>query len=173
MNTGTLSTFFQNPPPWLSPWIDEVWAVQPQAYLTSALILPDNCMDLVFTDTQCKVVGASTLAYEVNLDVNAPVWGVRFKPGILPVLLDLDARDVLNESFLWQPSSPQEMNHDWAERLDASRAQTEILAALEHSKSLSVEEISHKLGWTARHLQRKLPPLLGYTLKTWCRVNRL
>lgn len=169
----TLKSYFDAPPSWLTPWIDEVWQTQPTAQPTSALILPDNCMDLVFTDAQCKVVGASTLAYEVAIGAHASVWGVRFKPGILPILLDLDARDVLNDAFLHQPPSIENLHHRWAKRLDDAQTQTVILSALEQSRLLNVEQIAQRLGWTTRHLQRKLPPLLGYTLKTWCRVNRL
>lgn len=176
--TQPLKAYFDAPPMWLAPWIDEVWDAQPDTQPTSALILPDNCMDLVFTGTpftgtQCKIVGASTRAYEVTIGEHVTMWGVRFKPGVLPVLLDMDARQMLDTTVVFQPPSVDEIQHNWAARLDATSTQMAILSALEQSRSLNVEQVAQKLGWTARHLQRKLPPLLGYTLKTWCRVNRL
>ncbi len=45
------------------PWVDEVWVARPGDLAQEALILPDNCMDIVWRDGRAQLVGASTQAF--------------------------------------------------------------------------------------------------------------
>lgn len=160
--------------PWLERFIDERWQVQ--GCKAAPLILPDNCMDLVYTSERCWVVGPATEAFYATLAAPS-VFGVRFKPGILPLLLGCGAHE-LKDQRVEVELLPY--------RLDAAQGRARLELASKDGRLLllkgleraslgarDVKALARELGWSERQLQRKLIPLLGYPAKQWLKINRL
>jgi AraC-like DNA-binding protein len=59
-------------------------------------VLPDGCMDLVWTGTQLLVAGPDTVAQPGRRVRGVAVAGLRFLPGALPSLLDVPAAPLHN-----------------------------------------------------------------------------
>ncbi len=54
-------------------------------------VLPDGCMDLIWSGTELLVAGPDTAAHTVTRRPGDPLVGLRFAPGVLAGLLDLPA----------------------------------------------------------------------------------
>jgi hypothetical protein len=65
----------------------------------SHLVLPDACVDIVFTNNDAPViVGPWTESFVANLAAGTTIVGVRFHPGRAPSLLGVPADTLLNQS---------------------------------------------------------------------------
>lgn len=158
--------------PWMAPYIEERWEVFGQA--SGSLILPDNCMDLIYADQRCWVIGPATKAFYATLSSQETIIGLRFKPGILPILLGCGAHELKDQRInleLLAPCSAKERRA----RLETARqdGSLRLLEGLASARARTVSELARELGWSERQLQRKLIPLLGYPAKPWLRINRL
>ncbi len=146
----------------LTPYVEESWSTSPGEGASEHLILPDNCMDLIARDGDLWVTGPATVAYEVSTK-GRDVSGMRFFPGALPLLLGLDARELLDSSAPLEDLGGQDAG-SWSARLERARRDgtLALLIGIQRSRASRVDELAGELGWSARQLQRKLPPLLGY-----------
>src|SRR6476660_9735669 len=66
-------------------WVDTATSDGPHE------VLPDGCMDLVWTGAQLLVAGPDTVAKPGRRTRGVTVAGLRFLPGALPSLLDVPA----------------------------------------------------------------------------------
>lgn len=161
--------------PWLERFIDERWQVQEESK-AAALILPDNCMDLVYTSERCWVVGPATEAFYATLTAPS-LFGVRFKPGILPLLLGCGAHELKDQRVeveLLPALEPAQGRARLA--LASTDGRLLLLKGLERAScagARDVKGLARELGWSERQLQRKLIPLLGYPAKQWLKIHRL
>ncbi|MGE3288787.1 MAG: helix-turn-helix domain-containing protein [Pseudonocardia sp.] len=57
-------------------------------------VLPDGCMDLVWTGTQLLVAGPDTATRPAVRSAGSPAAGLRFAPGVLPALLGVPAAEL-------------------------------------------------------------------------------
>lgn len=62
-----------------------------------AAILPDGCMDLMWTGTELLVAGPDTAPHPYRREPGQRVWGLRFRPGRLPALLGLPADELRDQ----------------------------------------------------------------------------
>lgn len=155
-------------------------------------VLPDGCMDLLWTDGRLLVAGPDTHAYVPGA---APArWaGVRFPPGTAPALLGVPAHEVRDRRVdladLWPAARVRRLTAridaapDPAAALEAlalDRAAdtdppdpllTQVVAAL--NAGHSVTETAETLGMSTRHLHRRSRTAFGYGPKTLSRVLRL
>ncbi|MEL6343031.1 MAG: helix-turn-helix transcriptional regulator [Myxococcota bacterium] len=161
-------------PPWLTPFIAERWHAASADGIEHHLILPDNCMDLIVEQGRWCVVGAATTAFTATVVPGRPLQGMRFKPGVLPILLGVDARALLDSRQALEDVEPM-CTETWRRRLD--RAETDgrlrMLAGLARSDARRVSDLARELGHSARHLRRRLTPLLGYSSVQWLRIRRI
>ena len=73
-------------------------AVTPStAPAATAAILPDGCMDLLWTGTELLVAGPDTAPHPYRREPGQRVWGLRFRPGRLPALLGVPAVDLRDD----------------------------------------------------------------------------
>jgi AraC-like DNA-binding protein len=83
-----------DPPPELAPFVECFWISEPSVD-TSQRILPDGCIDLLFSNCGVRlidahVVGAMTRFHDVSLRGGESLLGVRFQPGMAGTCLRCD-----------------------------------------------------------------------------------
>ncbi|HEY4458405.1 MAG TPA: AraC family transcriptional regulator [Pseudonocardiaceae bacterium] len=153
-------------------------------------IVPDGCVDLIWTGSALLVAGPDTRAQLTSTGPGV-LHGVRFRPGVAPALFGLpaselrDARPTLAElgqtfadARLIDALSVQENPADLLERavLAALRrdrldpAMPEVVAGLRRGES--VAELAERFGFTERSLHRRSVAAFGYGPKMLHRVLR-
>ncbi|MEV5780922.1 helix-turn-helix domain-containing protein [Streptomyces sp. NPDC048448] len=155
-------------------------------------VLPDGCMDLLWTEGRLLVAGPDTRAY-VPGDAPAGWAGVRFFPGTAPALLGVPAdelRDLrVDLADLWPAAEVRRLTA----RIDAAADPVaaleevaldraagtgpaepllrEIVAALDAGRSAAAT--AARLGLSTRQLHRRSLTAFGYGPRTLTRVLRL
>ncbi|MFI8930121.1 DUF6597 domain-containing transcriptional factor [Streptomyces sp. NPDC053474] len=156
-------------------------------------VLPDGCMDLLWTEGRLFVAGPDTRAYAP--DATAPVRyvGVRFAPGTAPALLGVPAHELRDRRVdladLWSGAEVRRLTarvdaaadpaaalerlaHERADRAPApDPLLTRVVARLNAGRG--VAETAAAVGLGARQLHRRALPAFGYGPKTLARVLRL
>jgi AraC-like DNA-binding protein len=156
-------------------------------------VLPDGCIDLLWTGGTLSVAGPDTAAYRPAAVVGTSYTGIRFFPGSAPALLGVPAHELRDRRVeladLWPAATVRVLAEqideaeDQAAALEAivlrRAADTEppdpmmrrIVAALD--SGWSVAETAEAAGLGARLLHRRSLAAFGYGPKTLARVLRL
>jgi AraC-like DNA-binding protein len=155
------------------------------------LVVPDACVDLIWSGAQLFVAGPDTGARLSHLTAGSRFIGARLRPGAAGAVLGLpaselrdfsvDASDVLGRdvaSALLEDLRAGAEPHVRLLRALEERGVCEIdptvgaaVAALGHSRS-RVDEVADAVGLSARQLQRRITDAVGYGPKTLQRVLR-
>ncbi|WP_078884127.1 helix-turn-helix transcriptional regulator [Streptomyces sp. NRRL S-340] len=170
-----------------------LWTKGPAAPGAGAgLVLPDGCMDLLWSEGRLLVAGPDTRAYAP--DGPSAHWaGLRFFPGTAPACLGVPAHELrdrrVDVADLWPAPAVRRLRA----RLEAARDPAAALeqAALERAESAGppdpllrrlvaaldagrpVAATADELGVGARWLHRRSLAAFGYGPKTLARVLRL
>jgi AraC-like DNA-binding protein len=147
-------------------------------------VLPDGCMDLIRMDGRVVVAGPDTTASVTARD-GEPLVGLRFRPGVLPRLLGVPARQVRNERVALAdlrsvPSRPRSLT-ELAVQLasEEPRAETapwslrllsQVTGAL--ATGSTVADVADRIGWSPRTLHRQCTAVYGYGPATLRRILR-
>lgn len=159
-------------------------------------VLPDGCIDLVWTqDAGLRVAGPNTTAFVASVAAGTGIVGVRFRPGGAPPVFGVFAAALLDalirpgdlwgaegarleEAVNW--AAPQDRTGamiDWissralgaAPRDPVVRAVADRLAV----EPVNVRTLATDLGYSERHLHRRVVQHVGYGPKHLARVLRL
>ncbi|MEV6669542.1 helix-turn-helix domain-containing protein [Streptomyces sp. NPDC051162] len=153
-------------------------------------VLPDGCIDLLWTAGRLVVSGPDTGAYSPGRGF----WvGVRFSPGVAPALLGIPAHELRDQRVdladLWPgararrltervdaATDPAAALEDLALRLAADAEPVDpllraVVASLNAGRSVTATADSVGLG--ARQLHRRSLTAFGYGPKTLARVLRM
>ncbi|MBN0044673.1 helix-turn-helix domain-containing protein [Streptomyces actuosus] len=154
-------------------------------------VLPDGCMDLLWSEGRLLVAGPDTQAYVTG---GPPVtWtGIRFRPGVAPALLGVPAHELRDRRVeltdLWSAGRARRLSGlveaaaDPETGLEAAAltlaAQTEaydpqlglLVAALDAGRPVAAA--ADELGIGARRLHRRSLTAFGYGPKTLARILR-
>jgi AraC-like DNA-binding protein len=163
-------------------------------------VIPDGCIDLVFSDGKLVISGPDTASVELEVMPNRSFVGVRFRAGVAPTalgvpataLLDrrVPARDVLGaraaelEEALAEAAGARQAAAlleraagtwlreapDGAADALVRRAVLELEAA---RRDWTVTTLAAKLGLSERQLRRRFVGAVGYGPKLMERVLRL
>jgi AraC-like DNA-binding protein len=170
------------PPTMLGDLVECAWVVDgPPAPVR---VMPDGCMDLIRMDGRIVVAGPDTAA-SVSPRDGEPFVGLRFRPGVLPRLLGVPARQVCNQrvpliDLRSVPSRPRSLT-ELAVALASERPRAEtspwplpVLGRITESLAAgsSVAEVAHAVGWSRRTLQRQCAAVYGYGPATLRRILR-
>ena len=115
-------------PPALVGLVECVW-VDTAAADAAHEVLPDGCMDLVWTGAQLLVAGPDTVAQHGRRTRGVTVAGLRFLPGALPSLLDVPAAPLHNRRVPLAELLPGPAREALA-RLEAGEEPIAVLAGL-------------------------------------------
>ncbi|MFI2779493.1 DUF6597 domain-containing transcriptional factor [Streptomyces sp. ALB3] len=156
-------------------------------------VLPDGCMDLLWTGGRLMVAGPDTRAFTPSGTVAVHCAGVRFAPGTAPALLGVPANELRDRRValdaLWPGPEVRRLTERVQEAADPVAALEEValgraaragppdpLAAAvtaQLRQGRSVTATAHAVGLGARQLHRRSLAAFGYGPKTLARVLRL
>jgi AraC-like DNA-binding protein len=154
-------------------------------------VVPDACVDLIWSGHRLTIAGPDTRARLVTLAPGTRIVGVRLRPGVAGAVLGLPATELCDEA----PDAREVLGRDAAEALLAElhaggdphavlRRAVELRAARGPDSLVRaaitaldrpdarVAEVADDLGLSARQLQRRVADAVGYGPKTLARVLR-
>jgi len=76
-------------------------------------VLPDGCMDLVWSGAELFVAGPDTAPHPFERRAGVAASGLRFLPGVLPALLDVPAAALRDARSLLQAFREAGRGHAW------------------------------------------------------------
>ncbi|MFE1795652.1 helix-turn-helix domain-containing protein [Streptomyces sp. NPDC059517] len=162
----------------------------------AAPVLPDGCMDLLWTEGRLFVAGPDTRAYASGTDGPGGARryaGVRFFPGTAPSYLGVPAHELRDRRVdladLWDGGEVRRLT----ERVDAAADPAVALEAVAMgraadaaapdprlravvaalSSGAAVAPTADEVGWSERQLHRRALVAFGYGPKMLARVLRL
>jgi AraC-like DNA-binding protein len=177
----------------LGRWVECAWErLGPQGPDGYARIVPDGCMDLIWSEpTGVTVVGPNTTAFVAPLAPGAEVVGVRLHPGAAPSLFGVAAPELrdgrMTAAAVWgdagarleeaaaQAGDPARLLVHFLEaRARAAAAPDPLVrAAAARLERAPVAEVAEQLAVSERHLRRLVGSEVGYGPKRLGRVLRL
>ncbi|RAG81078.1 AraC family transcriptional regulator [Streptacidiphilus pinicola] len=158
-------------------------------------VLPDGCMDLLWTEGRLLVAGPDTHAYTPGPGLSGPWAGIRFHPGTAPALLGVPAHELrdLRVDLADLPLLPTADVRRLTARIDAAPDPAAALEALalrlaatgpapdpllravvaSLTSGHSVTTTADHVGLGPRQLHRRSLDAFGYGPKTLARILRL
>lgn len=154
-------------------------------------VVPDACVDLIWSGERLTIAGPDTRARLVSLAPDARMVGVRLRPGAAGVVLGLPASEVCDA----YPDAADVLGRDQAEALLAALSAGDdphailleaverrlasgldplvrsAVAALDRPQA-RVAAVAAELGLSVRQLQRRVGDAVGYGPKMLARVLR-
>ena len=185
---------FPAPPP-LRAHVECGWAarVAPGEPPQVQDVLPDGCMDLVWTGRELLLAGPDTGPHPVRREPGVAGAGLRFAPGRLPALLGVPAAAVRDQRVPLAQLHPRLASRATArlEHADGHAAAiltvlTDLATALpgapvepgvavvaaQLGRGASAGATAERMGWTARSLHRRCLTAFGYGPTVLRRVLR-
>ncbi|NUV70265.1 MULTISPECIES: DUF6597 domain-containing transcriptional factor [unclassified Streptomyces] len=172
-----------------------VWTldVPPGPERPARSVLPDGCMDLIWTAGRLVVAGPDTHAFEVDPRNRGSCAAIRFGPGTAPVLLGVPAHELRDHRVdlteLWPRGAVAALTERIARSAGPAAALEEfalarsadtgppdpLTAAVAEGlrRGRSVASTAAEVGLGARQLHRRSLAAFGYGPKTLARILRL
>ncbi|MBP2330219.1 AraC-like DNA-binding protein [Kibdelosporangium banguiense] len=168
-------------PLWLADVVDCVWT---STRVGTQRVVPDGCMDIIFSGERLIVAGPDTAAF--LSESTGPKVGVRFRPGAAPAFLDIPAHVLKNTRAgledLWARDKVERLIDD----LHTDQPGKVLLHAVQDAepdpfarvveqlarRSGDVRAMAGELGFSERHLHRRCLTTFGYGPKMLHRVLR-
>jgi AraC-like DNA-binding protein len=154
-------------------------------------VLPDGCMDLLWTEGRLFVAGPDTHAYRPGVSGATRFAGIRFFPGTAPAVLGVPAQELRDRRVDLADLWPSDQVRRLTERVDAAPDPAAALEAVALGRGAgppdavlahivaslgagrTVAETADSAGLGARSLHRRSLAAFGYGPKTLARVLRL
>jgi AraC-like DNA-binding protein len=166
-----------------------LWTSTAPAAPETVDVLPDGCMDLVWSGKELFVAGPDTAPHPYRRPAGLAATGLRFHPGVLPALLRVPAdalRDARVPFDALHPALARRTVATLAAGAPAGPVLTALAAALpgdppDHglqaaairlARGGSAAEAADDLGWTTRTLHRRCLDAFGYGPSVLRRVLR-
>src|SRR2546430_2620283 len=158
------------PPPGLEPYVACVWTRSGPG----GTVLPDGCVDIVWTGAELTVAGPATQPAHPRTDPELTKLGVRFRVGAAGAAPGVPADELLDRigpiSERWRgrlkpPRDLDELIRQVATRLpDAGELDPLVRAAAVATarSELGVSELGRSLGLSERQLLRRFRRAVGY-----------
>jgi AraC-like DNA-binding protein len=152
-------------------------------------ILPDGCLDLIWTSGTLLVAGPDTRAWLSESGPGTSYLGLRFAPGTGPAVLGVPASELRDTRVelaeLWRPAYVRRIGARIAAAADpaavleamtlsaAGRPDPRVEALVAGLRAgAGVREVAERVGLSERQLHRRCLALFGYGPKTLARVLR-
>ncbi|GAA4723621.1 helix-turn-helix transcriptional regulator [Phytohabitans rumicis] len=168
-----------------------VWRRTPEPEARDARVLPDGCMDLLWWRGEIVVAGPDTVAKVASIRPGDHLVGLRFPPGVAPVVLGIPAQELRDArvplAALWPAREVRSAVDALAaapgralEALAADRLATTggpdpaiapIVARLRAGNTVAA--VADEVGLSERQLHRRSLAAFGYGPKTLARILRM
>jgi len=174
--------------------IDAYWSIKNiSAQEISIPIVPDGCMDIIYQAGEIVCIGAMSEALLVHIQAHEYTFGIRFKPSVLPQLLDLkaytltDKRVALSDlsldlftllNFDEEDESKKVFALDeiFKQKFEPIVLNQTIVNAVEyivsHQGNIQVSELQKQLDLSTRQIERLFQNYIGYSAKKFCNIVR-
>ncbi|MGH7711696.1 MAG: DUF6597 domain-containing transcriptional factor [Vicinamibacterales bacterium] len=186
------------PTPTLNGHVSRVW-INELAQPSELQIIPDGCMDIIWTGERLQVAGPDTHAVIERMP-GATLVGIRFAPGAAPLWLRASAATLVNSrvplEHFWGGAATDRL----ADRLSAEQSPSAVARILEHALverlpnvdapdslvsavvravtraatngTAVVRRLVDELGGSERTLRRRCDEAFGYGPKMLARILR-
>jgi len=176
----------------LAPYVECFWTLEADQPISEYPVLPDGCVDIVFSRGQAQIVGTMTHARKFALSAGQFDCGVRFRPGMSYGFLRLPGTEMADRSLplteVWGTAGL-----DLNARLRDAPSATECIgliagelrilphdgvvqqvatAIVARCGQVRVDELAFDAGMSARQLRRLFLEQIGLTPKHFSRVIR-
>ncbi|MBS1649985.1 MAG: helix-turn-helix transcriptional regulator [Bacteroidetes bacterium] len=178
----------------LADFVDSFWVLQNQSSTDEGVIVPNGKIDLFFSKTPDNKFLVTLMGLEtkpkplVNQDVSI-VFAISFNPLAMEYVLQRSVADIL-DSGIMLPNNFWKFNIDDLNDFDTfcKKATLQIQSILpkdiDNRKvklfellfatdgEISVKELSEKIFWSSRQINRYFNEQFGVSLKTYCKIIR-
>lgn len=180
------------PPAVLADRVVCVWTLEVGAETHRQRVLPDSCMDVIYTSNAgTRLIGSATAAETVTLAASTRLLGVRFQPGALARRLEdtsvyLDRSVALPAALARSVPPTLDLRANLGELTATLMDQlveratppphadvTECARALASDPWVRIEDVARSLSISPRQLHRLCVKHVGHGAKIWQRVLRL
>jgi AraC-like DNA-binding protein len=174
----------------VSPLISCTWEQRTDGP-SEQLVVPDACVDLIWSGERLTIAGPDTRARLVELAPGARLVGARLRPGVAGAVLGLPVTELRDQA----PSAADVLGRDQAERLldllhaggdphqivvraiesgatSAPDPQVHAAVAALDRPDARIASVADELGLSARQLQRRVADAVGYGPKLLARILR-
>ncbi|WP_394144030.1 helix-turn-helix domain-containing protein [Vibrio atypicus] len=164
----------------------------------SSIAIPDGCIDLLFDcnsdNPKAYVCGTPLEAIKADFKQGHSYFGVRFRPGVIPDLLNLDVEEVISnrlnladlvyeaDRILEQVSgtndflSKAQVVNEFVSQFDSrscSHLTMEVITRITHARgNIQIQDLVNDTNYSARTLQRTFRNDIGLTPKAFSRAIR-
>jgi AraC-like DNA-binding protein len=178
------------PPPGLEGLLACLWGFHDGA----VLVVPDGCVDVVFSDGRLAVAGPATAPVLVPATTEGARFGVRFRVGSAGAALGIAADELVDRTVpladVWGASGRRLAQRVADSATDEERLRTLVAgiaahhdgggdgdglgrhAAHELVRGAPVGRAAREVGLGERHLRRRFERAVGYGPATFVRVQR-
>jgi AraC-like DNA-binding protein len=170
-----------------------VWTRSAEPEAREVRVVPDGCLDLIWSDGALRVAGPDTGPFLGSSPAGGSYTGLRFAPGTGPVVLGTPAHALTDRRVpledVWAGPSVRELTERLAAAADPGRVLESIAlgrlrdapppdpvamtVAGELRAGHTVAAVARLVGYSERQLRRRCLPAFGYGPKTLARVLRM
>jgi AraC-like DNA-binding protein len=170
-----------------------LWRRTPEPEARDARVLPDGCMDLLWWGDEIVVAGPDTVAKLASIRPGDHLVGLRFPPGVAPVVLGVPADELRDARVplpaLWTARSARAARAAVASAAHPGRALEDLAAGrladaggpdptvapivARLRAGTAVATVAGEVGLSERQLHRRSLTAFGYGPKTLARILRM
>jgi AraC-like DNA-binding protein len=178
----------------LSDFVESFWMLQNLSEREHQIIvLPDGRFDIIFMSVDdnfsATLKGLDTEPQQTAIPPNATLFAVSFKLLAIEYLLDVDVHLLLNEGLrlpdgYWEIQTHDLENFDAFYSKASAKLKTFVKPDIDDRKrelfnliyksngTLTVQELSDKVFWSSRQINRYFNQTFGIPLKAYCNIFR-
>lgn len=173
------------------------WTYQaPSRPAPDVLVIPDGCVDLIWTDDEVFIAGPDPVAQPASIAPGALLAAVRFAPGAAQAFLGVPLRNItgqrvalhdlwgsrtrrLTDALALDAAAPAErlrsLQHAIARQGPpvADPAMRALFGRLDHPEAMPSSLLAREFDISERTLRRRCQDAFGYGPKTLARILRL
>lgn len=195
MQTESIEFKSKKPAKQLADFVDSFWLLTNNSDKDhKIIILPDGRVDIIFSLTNNSTVEANLKGLDIEpgqaiIPANTSLFSISFKLLAIEYLLNEKIDSLHNEGFLlptnfWEISKEDITDFDNFCDKVSIKISSSISLKIDNRKqelfnliyssngSLSVKELSEKVFWSSRQINRYFNQTFGISLKTYCNIFR-